>query len=137
MNVQQLLDAKPKNFVETVGETQTLADVVKRLAELKIGAIVVSDGSGGVAGIISERDIVRQLAAIGPSCLTSAVKDAMVGGVHSLSLQARAHWFSAGPMYPLSHTQTPSSEPHVPCPLHVVAATQSVSDGRRCTEMHG
>lgn len=83
MNVQQLLDSKPKNFVETVSETQTLAEVVKRLAELKIGAIVVSDGSGGVAGIISERDIVRQLAAIGPSCLNGAVKDTMTSKVVS------------------------------------------------------
>jgi CBS domain-containing protein len=83
MHVRQLLDTKPKNFIETVSEMQTLSDVVRRLAELKIGAVVVTDGDGGVTGIISERDIVRQLAAKGPSCLSSAVRDTMTKNVIS------------------------------------------------------
>ena len=73
MLVRQLLESKPKNFVETISELQSLSDVVRRLAELKIGAVVVTNGDGGVVGIISERDIVRQLAAQGPSCLSSAM----------------------------------------------------------------
>ena len=83
MLVRQLLENKPKNFVETVSEIQSLSDVVRRLAELKIGAVVVTDGDGGVVGIISERDIVRQLAAQGPSCLSSAVRDTMTKSVIS------------------------------------------------------
>ncbi len=83
MHVHQLLATKPKNFVETVSETQTLSEVVQRLAELKIGAVVVSDNAGGVTGIISERDIVRQLAARGPSCLTGHVRDTMTKEVIS------------------------------------------------------
>ena len=83
MHVRQLLESKPKNFVETVSEMQSLSDVVRRLAELKIGALVVTDGDGGVTGIISERDIVRQLAAKGPSCLSSAVRDTMTKAVVS------------------------------------------------------
>ena len=83
MHVRQLLESKPKNFVETVSEMQSLSDVVRRLAELKIGALVVTDGDGGVTGIISERDIVRQLAAKGPSCLSSAVRDTMTKAVIS------------------------------------------------------
>ena len=50
MHVRQLLDTKAKNFIETVSEMQTLSDVVRRLAELKIGAVVVTDGDGGVTG---------------------------------------------------------------------------------------
>ena len=83
MHVRQLLDTKAKNFIETVSEMQTLSDVVRRLAELKIGTVVVTDGDGGVTGIISERDIVRQLAAKGPSCLSSAVRDTMTKNVIS------------------------------------------------------
>ena len=83
MHVRQLLDTKAKKFIETVSEMQTLSDVVRRLAELKIGAVVVTDGDGGVTGIISERDIVRQLAAKGPSCLSSAVRDTMTKNVIS------------------------------------------------------
>lgn len=83
MHVRQLLASKAKNFVETVSEMQSLSDVVRRLAELKIGAVVVTDGDGGVTGIISERDIVRQLAAKGPSCLSSAVRDTMTKNVIS------------------------------------------------------
>ena len=83
MHVRQLLDTKAKNFIETVSEMQTLSDVARRLAELKIGAVVVTDGDGGVTGIISERDIVRQLAAKGPSCLSSAVRDTMTKNVIS------------------------------------------------------
>ncbi len=83
MLVRQLLENKPKNFVETVSEMQSLLDVVRRLAELKIGALVVTDGDGGVTGIISGRDIVRQLAPIGPSCLSGAVRDTMTKSVIS------------------------------------------------------
>lgn len=83
MHVRQLLDTKAKNFVETVSEMQSLSDVVRRLAELKIGAVVVTDGDGGVTGILSERDIVRQLAAKGPACLSSAVRDTMTKNVVS------------------------------------------------------
>ena len=85
MHVRQLLATKPKNFVETVSETQTLSEVVKRLAKLKIGAVVVAGSDGGVTGIISERDIVRQLAAKGPACLTSVVRDTMTREVVSAS----------------------------------------------------
>lgn len=83
MLVRQLLENKPRNSVETVSEIQSLSDVVRRLAELKIGAVVVTDGDGAVVGIISERDIVRQLAAHGPSCLSSAVRDTMTKAVIS------------------------------------------------------
>ena len=83
MLVRQLLANKPKNFVETISEMQTLSDVTRRLAELKIGAVVVTDGDGAVVGIISERDIVRQLAAQGPSCLSRAVRDTMTKSVIS------------------------------------------------------
>ena len=83
MLVKQLLETKAMNFVETISERQTLSDVVSRLAELRIGAIVVTDGDGKVSGIISERDIVRQLAAHGPACLSTAVSETMTRDVIS------------------------------------------------------
>lgn len=54
-----------KNLTErpchTVTSKASLSEVIQVLAEHNIGAVVVENGAGGVAGIISERDIVRQL----------------------------------------------------------------------------
>ncbi|HET6950691.1 MAG TPA: CBS domain-containing protein [Acidimicrobiales bacterium] len=51
--------------VATITAGATIADAVARLRERNIGALVVTDdpdGGGAVAGILSERDIVRALA---------------------------------------------------------------------------
>jgi CBS domain-containing protein len=39
-----------------------IADVIKLLAEKRIGAVLVTDADGKLEGILSERDIVRTLA---------------------------------------------------------------------------
>jgi CBS domain-containing protein len=61
----------------TVPSSATLAQAVAVLAEHRIGAVVVSDDGAGVAGILSERDIVRELGRHGPSCLTFPVERVM------------------------------------------------------------
>ncbi len=45
----------------TVTSNAPLSEVIQVLTEHNIGAVVVENGAGGVAGIISERDIVRQM----------------------------------------------------------------------------
>ena len=47
--------------VETIDRSATVGNAIDRLAELKIGALLVVDG-GRPCGIISERDVVRVLA---------------------------------------------------------------------------
>jgi CBS domain-containing protein len=47
----------------------SIADVVRVLDQKRIGAVLVLDRAGGLLGIVSERDIVRSLAAIGARTL--------------------------------------------------------------------
>ena len=55
--------------VTTIEPTATIAHVVDVLAEHRIGAALVIDGADQLLGIVSERDIVRCLAANGASTL--------------------------------------------------------------------
>ena len=64
MDVNDLLKSKG-NMVITVQTGETLRDVVRVMAEHNIGAVVVKDASGSLAGIISERDIVQGLQKFG------------------------------------------------------------------------
>ncbi len=48
--------------VYSIQPDQTLHRAVEILRDKHIGALVVTDGSGGLIGILSERDIVRKLA---------------------------------------------------------------------------
>jgi CBS domain-containing protein len=51
------------------------------LAEHRIGALVVRDGRRGLAGVVSERDIVRAIAARGPAALDETARDLMTAEV--------------------------------------------------------
>jgi CBS domain-containing protein len=64
--------------VATVAPQSTLHDVVQGLREHGIGALVVTDADGAVAGMISERDIVRALAREGAAALERPVAEVMV-----------------------------------------------------------
>ena len=54
--------------VLTIEPTTNLAAAAKLLAERKIGALVVTGPDRRVVGIVSERDIVQELAAHGAAC---------------------------------------------------------------------
>lgn len=68
MTIASILKHKGSN-VRTVGEHATIAEVAHILAEHGIGAVVVCGERGDLLGILSERDIVRALAAHGASTL--------------------------------------------------------------------
>jgi CBS domain-containing protein len=77
MTVKAILSRKG-NDVITVEPTVTLSAAVNILAEHRIGALVVVAGADEqVAGILSERDIVRALAQRGPGALQEAVGQVM------------------------------------------------------------
>jgi CBS domain-containing protein len=61
MQVSVLLQSKGADVV-TVRPTSTIAEVAIVLAEHRIGAVVVTDDDRTIAGVLSERDIVRALA---------------------------------------------------------------------------
>ena len=81
MNVRQILAEKGSTAVETVTVDTSIAQVARKLSERKIGALVVSDGDEVLAGIISERDLVRALSAHGSLCLERPVSDFMTRDV--------------------------------------------------------
>jgi CBS domain-containing protein len=76
MRIANLLRGKG-DFVATVSPMASVAEVLDRLAELGIGALVVSADGASIAGIISERDIVRRLQADGPATLGLPALDVM------------------------------------------------------------
>ena len=61
MNVARLLATKGMNVV-TIRPNQSIREAIDLLARHNIGALVVVEGADKPIGIISERDIVRQLA---------------------------------------------------------------------------
>ncbi len=80
MHVAAILKAKGR-AVETVAADETLGTVVALLAERRIGAVVVRQPSRAIAGIVSERDIVRMLARHGAATLALPVSEAMTRDV--------------------------------------------------------
>ncbi len=77
MTVKAILSRKG-NDVITIEPTVTLSAAVNILAEHRIGAlVVVARADEQVAGILSERDIVRALAQRGPGALQEAVGQVM------------------------------------------------------------
>lgn len=72
MTVRTILSLKGSE-VTTGSPTMTLGEVCTCLADQRIGAIVITDERGAVAGIISERDIVRAVARGGMAVLQEQV----------------------------------------------------------------
>ena len=76
MNVSAILKQKGR-AVTTAGANTTLIEVAEKLAAKRIGASVIVAARGDVAGIVSERDIIRALAAHGSECLARPVSQVM------------------------------------------------------------
>ncbi len=57
------------NQVVTVAPTARIGDVAQLLSDKRIGAVLVEDSAAQLLGIVSERDIVRSLAANGARTL--------------------------------------------------------------------
>ena len=76
MNVAAILKEKGRDVITTTTDA-SLLDIVKLLTENKIGCVVVLDADNAIAGIISERDIVRMLAKHGADALKSPVSQTM------------------------------------------------------------
>jgi len=75
MLISELLQRLGSSVI-TAELNTTVAELVALLAEHKIGAVPVIDGSRTV-GIVSERDVVRQLHTAGADVLGSTVEELM------------------------------------------------------------
>ncbi|MBB4908093.1 CBS domain-containing protein [Actinophytocola algeriensis] len=76
MRVADLLRSKGSE-VATVPPRVSVSGLLEDLARHNIGAMVVADETGGVIGIVSERDVVRQLHDRGAELLTAPVEEIM------------------------------------------------------------
>ena len=82
--VSSVLKHKGRDVV-TVAPQQTVAQVVKVLAQNRIGAVPVINEEGQLIGIISERDIIRGMSEHADAVLTLAVDQLMTRDVKTCS----------------------------------------------------
>jgi CBS domain-containing protein len=80
MNVKSILAAKGGDIVG-IEPNADLAAAAQLLSKYRIGAVVIRGAGGRLAGILSERDIVRALAEHGAGALTLQVAKVMTRNV--------------------------------------------------------
>jgi CBS domain-containing protein len=85
VNISDILRYKASHDageVVTIAPADSVGTLLATLAEHNIGAVVVVDGDS-VAGIVSERDVVRRIADRGADVLQHSVGELMTSSVHS------------------------------------------------------
>ncbi len=90
MLVHQILKSKSDDGVVTLPPGTTVARAAEVLAARRIGSVVISPEGKTPVGILSERDIVRELGRRGPSCLSAPVDELMTRNIEVCSLDDRA-----------------------------------------------
>jgi CBS domain-containing protein len=84
MQVRHILQEKGRHVI-IVAETVTVCDAAKMLSEKRIGVVLVKNGEVPLAGILSERDVVRAVAADGVEALSRPVSSYMTRNVATCS----------------------------------------------------
>ncbi len=83
MKVSVMLGNKGTSEVATIAPGATVGDAVEQLSAKGIGALVVSSNDGQIAGILSERDVVRSLGSHGADTMARPVSDLMTSNVET------------------------------------------------------
>lgn len=76
MTIAHILHGKPHRLISVAPE-QTLQQAAEVLARERIGALLVLKPNGDIAGIISERDIVRAVGTTGADILARPIAELM------------------------------------------------------------
>ena len=74
--IADILAAKT-NEVHTIPPSATVFEAVTKMVENNVGALLVTDDRGHVAGIITERDYLRRIAVEGRTSKTTRVEEIM------------------------------------------------------------
>ena len=90
MLVSIILKSKLDDGVVTLPPDTPLAQVVELLSSRRIGAVVISDTGTTLLGILSERDVVRELGRRGAACMTEPASSIMTVKVVTCTLHDRA-----------------------------------------------
>lgn len=80
MLVETILNTKGMT-VRTLSASATLSDAVATLNKYNIGAVVITHDNGNIAGILSERDIVRCMGKNPGGALSVSIAEVMTKGV--------------------------------------------------------
>ncbi len=73
--------------VHTLTADVTLELAARELDARKVGALVVLDKAGAILGVLSERDLVREVSRRGAGALEDSVSAVMTRDVHTAGLQ--------------------------------------------------
>jgi CBS domain-containing protein len=84
MFVSDILKGKGGTVVSLTSE-RPVAEALALMAQHRIGAVLVLDPSGGIAGILSERDLVRAMHKNGKAVFDKRVADLMTRPVVTCS----------------------------------------------------
>lgn len=90
MLVSQILKSKSDDAVVTVLPSMLISDAAKMLSEKRIGTLLISADGKSPLGILSERDIVRELGKQGSVCLSLTVEKLMTSKLVTCGRQDRA-----------------------------------------------
>lgn len=90
MLVSQILKSKADDAVVTVPPGMKVAEAARMLSEKRIGTVLISSDGKSADGILSERDIVRQLGKQGAACLDRDVSDLMTSKLVTCTREDRA-----------------------------------------------
>lgn len=82
MSVAQILSSKGR-AIHTAMASDKLETIAKTLADKRIGSVVITDAKGAIAGIVSERDIVRAVARNGAGALDLPANSVMSSEVQT------------------------------------------------------
>jgi CBS domain-containing protein len=82
MTVSHILKVKGRNVVTATGP-ETVASIAQTLSEKRIGAIIVTGANGRIEGIVSERDVVREVGKNGAKALSLPISSIMTREVYT------------------------------------------------------
>jgi CBS domain-containing protein len=81
MLVSQILKSKSDDGIVSVRPGTTVAQAAEMLSSRRIGSVIVSPDGKTLVGIVSERDIVRELGRRGVVCMSDTVDSIMTANV--------------------------------------------------------
>ncbi len=81
MDVKHVLEQKKISGVVSIGPQETIGGLAAKLAEKRVGAMIVLDEADQLIGVISERDVIRALAEGGAAALHAPVSRYMTASV--------------------------------------------------------
>lgn len=86
MTVAHILAQKGRSVI-TASPGASLKEVADTLAKHKIGAVVIVDARGGIAGIVSERDVVLAVSTNGAGALSRTAAEVMTAKVRTCTVR--------------------------------------------------